>query len=74
MKNKKGEGKSKYLPPFDREKAEKLLHILEPLMKGSYSLMGVVDSLKDLLQRPSYFRKCDVLLSKEIFEAIKRVQ
>ena len=73
MKNKKGEGKSKYLPPFDREKAQKLLHILEPLMTGSHSLRGVVYSLEDLLQRPSYFRKCDVLLSKEVFEAIKRV-
>lgn len=74
MKNKKREGKNKFLPPFDREKAKKLLHILEPLMKGSHSLRGVVYGLKDLLQRPSYFRKCDVLLSKEIFEAIKRVQ
>lgn len=73
MKNKKGEGKSKYLPPFDREKVAKLLHILEPLMKGSNSLRGVVYSLDDLLRRPSYFRKCDVVLSKEVFEAIKRV-
>jgi len=74
VKAKKGRGKNKFIPSFDRKKAEKLLYVLEPLQGGGiYSINGVRQCLEDILQRPSYVRKIDVTMAEEVFKALKRM-
>ncbi len=73
MRTKRGEGQNKFLPPFDRKKAEKLHSILIQLIGSPYSFRRVISALEDILHRPSCIRKCDVVLQKEIFDAIEKL-
>ncbi len=70
---KKGYGKCKFLPEFDREKAKKLRIIIESLQGCSFNLEGMSRMMRDLLERPSCLRRCDIDSMKEIFRAIEKV-
>lgn len=66
-------GKNKFLPPFDKDKAKKLLSVLQPL-RGAITLEGQYRFLEDVVKRPSSVRKIDLLVfGKGVFESIKRV-
>ena len=64
---------NKFIPTFDKEKAKKLLTILDTLSESNMTIQGFIHHLDDILVRPSQVRKCDVVIMKELFEAIKQI-